>query len=104
MKEKKTPYRYVLLKGEGVNQHVLYTQSKIKISGHLRLAEDAYLKHEDPEGAHAEHMTIRIPKGRWVRERQVEFDPYGFLEGLDTKDGAESRPDWRHRSITEVWD
>lgn len=104
MKQMKTPNRYVLLKGEGVNQHVLYTESKLKSAGHLRLAEDAYLRHEDPDGAHAEHMTLRIPKGRWIRQRQVEHDPFAFLDGLDTGDGAESRPDWRHRSITDVWD
>lgn len=106
-KKKNSPKRHVLLEGEGVNRHVLYGAAEVGNGTdyqEVRLLEDGHLRHEDPEGAHAEHQTIRIEQGEWVMGLQVEHDPFAFL----APENRDSRPltlqERLDRSITRVWD
>lgn len=87
--KKTSSKRNVLLEGEGVNLHVLHGEATVtrKKGGFddIVLREDGRLAHETPEGEHAEHHTLPVPKGAWVMGQQVEFDPF-------------------ERVITRVWD
>jgi hypothetical protein len=86
---KKKSNRNILLKGEGINQHVLHGEATITSReggfDSILLHEDGRLSHETPEGAHAEHETLPVTKGEWIMGQQVEFDPF-------------------ERVITRVWD
>lgn len=82
MKKNTKARRNVLLEGEGANRHVLYGMAEIEEKSDYKtvvLKEDGLLKHEDPQGGHAEHETLRVPKGEWAMGLQVEYDPFAFL-------------------------
>ena len=87
--ENKSQQRTEVLKGEGVNSHILYGEAEISQSEGsyetIELREPGLLRHEDPNGNHAEHQTLFVESGRWVMGRQVEFNPFD-------------------RKITRVWD
>lgn len=74
MKTNKQVKRKVLLKGEGLNCHVLegnYVEGKDGF-----LVEEAVIKHETPSGEMAEHKTLRLEKGPYLMGRQVEYNPF----------------------------
>lgn len=99
--------RNVLLEGEGVNRHVLYGAAEIEEKADYRtvvLNEDGFLKHEDPQGGHAEHETLRVPKGEWVMGLQVEYDPFAFLAPRNDNNLPLSLQERLEKSITRVWD
>jgi len=107
MKKYKSKRRNVLLEGEGVNRHVLYGNAEIEEKAEYRtvvLTEDGFLKHEDPEGSHAEHETLKVPKGEWVMGLQVEYDPFAFLASHNDRDRPLSLKERMEMSITRVWD
>ena len=97
--------RTVLLKGEGENRHVLYGESVVSPGTSYRsvkMKEDGVLIHEDPEGRHAEHRSIRIRKGEWVMGLQVEYDPFprrNMAFGDDSDDPMDD-----DERIVPVWD
>lgn len=77
--------KVVLLKGEGINQHVLYGDFEVydgketfshKDFPQLEVSDNSVLKHEDPSGNFAEHYTLSVDKGQWVMGKQVEFSPF----------------------------
>lgn len=75
--KKKKQNRAVLLKGEGINQHVLEGDFKINpTSEAIECKKECMLMHEDPSGSHAEHFTLKVEKGVWVMGKQVEFNPF----------------------------
>lgn len=107
MKKKTKRMRNVLLEGEGVNRHVLYGTAEIEEKPDYRtvvLKEDGFLKHEDPEGGHAEHETLRVAKGEWVMGLQVEYDPFAFLAPTNDNVRPLTLQERLERSITRVWD
>lgn len=72
---------FILLKGEGMHQHVLHGTIDVKDSESSQLEysvldDHTILRHERPDGAFGEHKSLRIEKGEWVRGRQVEFNPF----------------------------
>jgi hypothetical protein len=87
--ENRSKQRTEVLKGEGVNSHILYGAAEIsQESGTyetIELKESGLLRHEDPNGNHAEHHTLFVESGRWVMGRQVEFNPF-------------------EKKVTRVWD
>lgn len=96
--------RTVLLKGEGENQHVLYGDAVIsgeKDYKQVDMRSDGILKHEDPDGRHAEHKSILIQQGEWVMGMQVEYDPFSVKSLSDI--GPSSDP-YMPGSIVPVWD
>lgn len=104
-KKGKSVRRTVILKGEGENQHVLYGESVVSQGVNYRsvkMKADGELRHEDPEGRHAEHKTIRIRKGEWVMGLQVEFDPFP-RRGMRFEDASDDPLDDDER-IVPVWD
>ena len=102
---RKKKNRTVLLKGEGENQHVLYGESVVSPGTSYRsvkMKEDGVLMHEDPEGRHAEHRSIRIRKGEWVMGLQVEYDPFP-RRNMAFGDASDDPMDDDER-IVPVWD
>jgi hypothetical protein len=85
----KSKHRTEILKGEGVNSHILYGKAGISQDTGtyetIDLEEPGYLCHEDPNGNHAEHQPLFVESGTWVMGRQVEFNPF-------------------EKKITRVWD
>ena len=103
--KRKKKNRTVLLKGEGENQHVLYGESDVSPGTSYRsvnMKEDGVLMHEDPEGRHAEHRSIRIRKGEWVMGLQVEYDPFP-RRNMAFGDASDDPMDDDER-IIPVWD
>jgi hypothetical protein len=104
-KRAKRQKRTVLLKGEGENRHVLYGESVVSQGVNYRgfkMKADGLLRHEDPEGLHAEHRSIRIQKGEWVMGLQVEYDPFPRND-MGFGDESEDPLDDDER-IIPVWD
>ena len=81
--------KHIILRGEGVNQHVLHGNIQVETQERdfstIVVAKDGELKHEQPDGSFAEHKTLAVDAGNWVMGKQVEFSPF---------DGT----------ITSVWD
>jgi hypothetical protein len=103
-KKRKSDKRTVLLKGEGENQHVLYGESVVSQGANYRgvkMKGDGLLRHEDPEGRHAEHRSIRIVRGEWVMGLQVEFDPFPRRDSRFEDPSDDTEDDER---IIPVWD
>jgi hypothetical protein len=103
-KKRKSEKRTVLLKGEGENQHVLYGESVVSQGANYRgvkMKGDGLLRHEDPEGRHAEHRSIRIARGEWVMGLQVEFDPFPRSGTPFNRSSSDPLDDER---IIPVWD
>jgi hypothetical protein len=103
-KKRKSDKRTVLLKGEGENQHVLYGESVVSQGANYRgvkMKGDGLLRHEDPEGRHAEHRSIRIARGEWVMGLQVEFDPFPRSGTPFNRSSSDPLDDER---IIPVWD
>lgn len=103
-KQKKGEKRTVLLKGEGENRHVLYGDSVVSRGTSfrsVRMKADGLLRHEDPEGRHAEHWSLRIRKGEWVMGMQVEFDPFSRVSPPFSEPFDDPSEDGR---IVPVWD
>lgn len=103
-KKRKSDKRTVLLKGEGENQHVLYGESVVSQGANYRgvkMKGDGLLRHEDPEGRHAEHRSIRIARGEWVMGLQVEFDPFPRRDSRFEDPSDDTEDDER---IIPVWD
>ena len=104
-KREKREKRTVLLKGEGENQHVLYGESVVSQGANYRgikMKGDGLLRHEDPEGRHAEHRSIRIARGEWVMGLQVEYDPFP-RRNMAFGDASDDPMDDDER-IIPVWD
>jgi hypothetical protein len=75
--KKKT--KHTLLKGEGIHQHTLYGDFKVKEQENfspLVVTKDSDLIHEKPDGSTGEHKTLKIEQGEWVMGQQVEFNPF----------------------------
>lgn len=71
--------KHVILKGEGINQHVLHGNLEIEDQPEftqIAVADNTVLKHEKPDGSHAEHETLAVKDGTWVMGKQVEFNPF----------------------------
>jgi len=79
MAKKSKQNRHVLLKGEGLHQHVLHGEFTIDETtefSNIVITKDGLLKHETPSGAFAEHNTLLVGKGSWVMGKQVEYNPF----------------------------
>lgn len=76
----KAKNKHTLLKGEGVHQHTLYGDFKVKGDNtdfaEVKVKEPSLLVHEHPSGSKGEHETLQIEKGDWVMGKQVEFNPF----------------------------
>ena len=72
--------KQTLLKGEGANQHTLYgdflIDEKPADFANLSVTKDSVLKHEEPNGNHAEHESLKVEKGNWVMGVQKEWNPF----------------------------
>jgi hypothetical protein len=75
--------RLVILKGEGVNQHVLVgnfeadVNTATKTFTPISIKSDCLLKHEKPNGNWSnEHNTLKVEKGSYRMGRQVEYNPF----------------------------
>ena len=88
-KMKKKLTKKTLLKGEGANQHTLYgtfaMEDKPTDFAEVFVAKDSLLRHEQPNGLHAEHETLQVEAGGFVMGKQVEYNPF-------------------KRSISQIWD
>lgn len=77
-KEKKQ--KHTILVGEGINQHTLYGKFEIDTEARefaeVSVLEETKLKHEEPNGAFAEHNTLVLEQGDWVMGSQVEYNPF----------------------------
>lgn len=73
--------RFILLRGEGVHQHVIRGNIDVKTSEgnyiqYRVLDNNTILHHEHPNGTSSrEHQTLQVEAGEWVTGRQVEFNP-----------------------------
>lgn len=79
--------KHIVLKGEGVNQHVLYGDLDITEGefSNFVVTGDGILRHETPGGKFAEHNTLKVEAGEWVTANQVEFNPF-------------------NRTVSRIWD
>ena len=70
--------KYVILKGEGINQHVLHGNFSIIESDfpEITVVGKTKLSHETPSGAHAEHHTLPVNKKFYIRGNQLEYNPF----------------------------
>lgn len=80
MKNKTLKNKQVILRGEGLNEHVLYGDFKIENEetdfSTIHVSKEGVLQHEDPSGKFAEHYTLPLKKGIWAQGRQVEYNPF----------------------------
>jgi hypothetical protein len=70
--------RVIILKGEGVNEHVLEGNFTVEsgTKGEMYVVDNkGLLVHQTPGGKFGDHHTLPIGKGKWVRGNQVEFNP-----------------------------
>lgn len=76
--EKEESNRLTLALGEGSNTHILESKkekitysfpTEDKLSINFKVRESAVLTHE-------EHGTIVLPSGEYLKEPQVEYDPF----------------------------
>jgi hypothetical protein len=80
--------KHIILKGEGVNQHVLHGDFMIEETpefSKLVVNKNGVLKHEKPSGEFAEHKSLAVESGNWVMGKQVEYNPF-------------------NQEITRIWD
>lgn len=81
--------RHILLRGEGIHQHVLHgdfmVENEERDFSEIVVNKDGLLQHEKPDGSFGEHHTLPIPKDDYVMGRQVEYNPFD-------------------RTVTRVWD
>jgi len=87
--------KLTLLKGEGTNQHTLYSSTKVilkqntfnnEVISSINIKDDAILFHEKPNGNFSdEHKPLNIYKGTYEIAKQVEYNPF-------------------NGSITKIWD
>jgi hypothetical protein len=80
MKKEKVKNKYILLKGEGVNQHTLYgdfivEENKDNEFVDIIVEKKSKLVHEKPNGDFAEHNTLIVEAGEWRMGKQVEYNP-----------------------------
>lgn len=71
--------KHVLLKGEGIHQHVLHGEFTIDEKpeySELVVTKDGVLQHETPSGAFGEHNTLQVESGKWIMGKQVEYNPF----------------------------
>ena len=85
----KNQNKKILLKGEGVHEHVLYgtfnTEEVESDFMNIEIMKDSLLKHEQPNGFFGEHQTLKIEQGGWIMGKQVEYNPF-------------------NQQITRIWD
>ena len=74
--------QWVILKGEGANQHVIegdftrINEKEDRFSEFVVNADGCIVHHQDPFGQFAEHNPLPLAKGRWFQCRQVEVSPF----------------------------
>lgn len=77
------------MKGEGANQHTLHgaflMEDKPTDFAEILVTKDSLLKHEQPNGLHAEHNTLAVEAGGFVMGKQVEYNPF-------------------KREVSQIWD
>lgn len=66
---------FVLLKGEGLNEHVLVGDFDV-IDNEIFIKEDSLIKHMQPDGSKGEHFTLVAPAGKARLGQQVEVNPF----------------------------
>ena len=82
---KKSQTKRNLIKRQGSNIHALEGIFSMEDKPKTDFVEIdvigmSLLKHEKPNGTHAEHFTLPVERGNFVMGRQVEYNP--FTQGI----------------------
>ena len=85
-----TEKKIILLKGEGIHQHVLHGEFRFKTDylsenggevvtdfAEYEVIKECKLRHEKPSGDFSnEHKTLPVSAGNYVMGKQVEYNPF----------------------------